>query len=246
MIIGILGYGEVGKSIEEIYKDFNDYEIKIKDLNRNDGFEGIEVLNICLPDSRKFVEIVSKEINLFKPKITIIHSTVVLGTILKIKELIPFGCYVVHSPIRGIHPKLYKSIKIFVKYIGGDSKKAIDIAKEHLESLGIKVKILKNSKTTELGKLLDTSYYGLAIAWHGEMKKMCDKHGIDFKEAVTDFNKTYNKGYSNLGMKNVVRPILYPPLNNKIGGHCIIPNAKLLKKELDSKALKLILDYEGN
>jgi len=240
--IGILGYGEIGKAIEKVYKDFN-YEIKIKDINRDDRFEGIEVLNICIPYSIKFVEIVSKEINLFKPKLTIIHSTTNIGTTLKIKELIPSECYVVHSPVRGVHPELYEGIKTFVKYIGGDSKDK-DIAKEHLKSLGIDTKVLKDSNTTELGKLLSTSYYGLVIAWHGEMKKMCDKYGVDFEEAITDFNKTYNKGYSTLGMNHVIRPVLYPPLNNKITGHCIISNAKLLKKELDSKFLKLILDYK--
>ena len=45
---------------------------------------------------------------------------------------------VVHSPIRGIHPKLFDGIKTFVKYIGADNKEAGDLAKKHLEGLGIK------------------------------------------------------------------------------------------------------------
>ena len=150
---------------------------------------------------------------------------------------------VVHSPIRGIHPHLYKGIKTFVKYIGADNKKAGLLAKKHLESLGIKTKVLYPSTTTEIGKILDTTYYGLVIAWHGEMKKITDALGVNFEEAVIDFNETYNQGYKRLGKNNVIRPILYPPRGG-IQGHCIISNAKLLKKHFDSKAIDLILDYD--
>src|SRR5207248_2966594 len=80
-------------------------------------------------------------------------------------------------------------------------------------------------------------------AWHGEMKKLCENTNINFDEAVTDFNTTYNQGYVKLGKKNVVRPVLSAP-KGAIGGHCVIPNAKLLKKYLKSKAVDLILDYE--
>lgn len=152
---------------------------------------------------------------------------------------------VVHSPIRGVHPHLCEGIKTFVKYIGADNKKAGSMAKKHLESLGIKTKVFYPSLTTEIGKLLDTSYYGLCIAWHGEMKKICDKSGVNFKEAVTDFNKTYNEGYKKLGKSNVARPVLYPPQKTAgITGHCVVPNAQILKKYFKSRALDLLLEYK--
>jgi len=97
--------------------------------------------------------------------------------------------------------------------------------------------------TTELGKLFSTTYYGLCISWHGEMKKICDKAGVDFEKAVADFNKTYNDGYKELGKENVVRPVLYPP-NGVCGGHCVIPNAELLKKYYKSLAFDLVLKYK--
>jgi len=240
--IGILGYGEVGQAIAQFYRPpkFVGW-LKIKDLNRDDGLEGVEILHICLPWSKNFVEIVKKEIKKIKPKLTIIHSTVRPGTTKKI------GGMVVHSPVRGMHPKLFKGIKVFVKYIGADNKKAAKLAKNHLESLGIKTKVFHPSMTTEIGKLLSTSYYGLCIAWHGEMKKICDKAGIDFEKAVIDFNQTYNEGYKKLGKLNVVRPILYPPQKTKgITGHCICENAEILKEYFNSKALELILKYKPN
>ncbi len=232
--IGILGYGEVGQAISKFYKN-----PKIKDLKRNDGLEGVEILHICIPWSNNFVEIVKKEIKEIKPRLTIIHSTVAPGTTKTI------GGMIVHSPVRGVHPYLFGGIKTFVKYIGADNKKAGQLAKKHLESLGIKTKVFYPSITTEIGKLLDTTYYGLCIAWHGEMKKLCDRYGINFENAVTDFNKTYNEGYKKLGKKNVVRPLLYPPQKTKgITGHCVCENAEILKKYFKSRAIDLVLKYK--
>jgi len=236
--VGILGFGEVGQAIAKFYKN-----PRIKDLNRDDGLKGVEILHVCLPWGNNFVKIVKKEIKRIKPKLTIIHSTVVPGTTKRL-GLSLSKAMVVHSPIRGMHPNLYPGIKIFVKYIGADNKKAGELVKRHLESLGIKTKIFYPSITTEIGKLLDTSYYGLCVAWHGEMKKLCDKYGINFEKAVTDFNQTYNEGYKKLGKLNVIRPVLYPP-EKGITGHCVTQNAELLKKYFKSKALDLILEYKS-
>jgi UDP-N-acetyl-D-mannosaminuronate dehydrogenase len=234
--IGILGNGEVGQAIARFYKN-----PKIKDLTRDDGLEGVDVLHVCIPWSFHFEKTVASEIKRIKPKLTIIHSTIAPETTKKLAA--KFSGTVAHSPIRGTHPDLYKGIKTFVKYIGADDPKVGLMAKKHLESVGIKTKVFPSSVATEIGKILDTTYYGLVIAWHGEMKKMTDKMGVDFDHAVTHFNETYNEGYKKLGRHNVVRPVLSAP-KEYIGGHCILPNAKLLKKYMGSKAIDLILDYE--
>jgi len=235
--IGILGYGEIGQAIAKFYK-----KPSIKDLDRNDGLKGIKILHICIPYDKNFVKTISKEIKKIKPKLVIIHSTVAPGTTKKIIEETK-NKMIIHSPIRGIHPHLYQGIKTFVKYIGAENKKAGEMAKKHLNSLGIKTEAFYPAKTTELGKLFDTTYYALCVAWHGEMKKICDKEGIDFEKVVTDFNKTYNEGYKKLKMNHVVRPVLNPP-KKFIGGHCLIPNTKILKKYYQSKVFDLILRYK--
>lgn len=233
---GILGYGEIGRAIAKFYKN-----PKIKDLIRNDGLKGVDILNICIPWSDKFIEIVEKEIKNDKPHLTIIHSTIAPGTTKKLARL--FNGMVVHSPIRGVHPYLYEGVKTFVKYIGADNKVSGKLAEKHLNSLGIKSKLFIPSATTELGKILDTTYYGVIIAWHKEMKSICDQFKVDFDSVVTDFNKTYNDGYEKLGIKNVIRPVLYVD-SNPIGGHCVIPNAEILKKHFNSKAIDLVLNYK--
>lgn len=235
--IGILGFGEVGQAIAKFYSS----QVRIKDLKRDDGLEGVEILHICIPWSDNFIKIAIREIKEIKPKLVIIHSSVVPGTTKKIVNLTK--SLVVHSPVRGVHPNLYGGIKTFVKYIGADNKKAGELAKKHLESLGITVKVFQSSTTSEIGKLLDTTYYGICIAWHGEMKKICDKEKVKFEEAVADFNQTYNEGYKKLGMSHVVRPVLYPPKNG-IGGHCVVQNVEILKKRFSSESLDLVLKYK--
>jgi UDP-N-acetyl-D-mannosaminuronate dehydrogenase len=228
--IGILGYGEVGQAIAKFYKS-----PKIKDLTRDDGLAGVEILHICIPWSDKFIDIVKSEIKKINPKLTIIHSTVAPGTTKKIAA--EFKGMVVHSPVRGIHPYLYEGIKTFVKYIGADNKKAGQLAKRHLNSLGIKTKLFIPAVTTETLKLWDTTQYGWMIVLNKEIKKWCDKYGLDFEAIYQEANKSYNEGYIKLGRPEVVRPYLkYIP--GEIGGHCIIPNCHLLDSEISKFILK--------
>jgi len=238
-LVGILGYGEIGKAIAKFYKN-----PKIKDLNRDDGLLGVDVLHICIPYDDKFINIIKKEIKEIKPKLTIIHSTIAPGTTKKIISGLPKELQaVVHSPCRGVHPHLFEGLKTFVKYIGAEDKKSGEMAKKHIESLDIKTKLVFPAKTSELAKLFCTTYYGVCIAFHGEMAKICKKEKVNFDDVATEFNKTYNEGYTKLGKKNVVRPVLFVP-EGKIGGHCVTPNARILKKYYNSKALDLILDYD--
>ncbi|OHA69126.1 MAG: hypothetical protein A3J68_02020 [Candidatus Wildermuthbacteria bacterium RIFCSPHIGHO2_02_FULL_48_16] len=230
--VGILGYGEVGQAIAKFFA-----KPKVKDLKRKDDFTGIDVLHVCIPWSKSFVDIVKGEIRAFKPKLVIVHSTVIPGTTKKIGKL------AVHSPVRGVHPNLHKGIRTFVKYIGADDKKVGLLAQKHLESVGMNAKILNPSSTTELGKILDTTYYGVCIAFHKEMMRLCDAFGVDFDSVMTDFNSSYNTGYTKLGMSHVVRPVLKPE-KGPIGGHCVVQNAELLDTFFKSKAVDLVLAHK--
>ncbi len=231
--IGILGFGEVGQAIAKFYQSS-----RVKDLNRNDGLENVEILHVCIPWSKKFISIVKQEIEVIKPSLTIIHSTVPVGTTQKIISGLSQDCReVVHSPIRGIHPNLYGGIKTFVKYVGADNEKAGKMAKRHLEGLGIKTEICKSSKTTEALKLWDTTQYAWQILLNKDIKKWCEKNGVDFEIVYTKANTTYNEGYQKLGKSEVVRPYL-KYVSGPIGGHCLIPNCQILNSETSKIVLK--------
>ena len=236
--IGIIGYGEIGSSIAKVYQSFDGFEISVVDpfQDFNDNIEGVDILNICIPFIDNFVEVVQDYIAKANPEYTIIHSTVAPGT----TKLV--GGKVCHSPMRGLHPNLDVGMKTFLKYIGPEDFEAAELYKQHLLTLGIKSHICKDSKTTEYAKLLDTTYYGVCIAFHADVAQVCEKEDIDFEEVMTLYNQTYNEGYSKLNKNNVVRPVLYS--TKKIGGHCVVPNAKILKDYMNTKTVQSILDYE--
>lgn len=243
----IIGRGEVGSALKKVLQKIKDrsvisLDIKDKDYSKQLNQSTCKCLHITIPHTGNiFDEYVYNYIELTKPSLVIIHSTVPVGTTDKIKTLIDRKpkvkkTYFVHSPVRGQHPNLEKSLEVFVKYIGTSEKEAYLLAKKEMSNM--KTKWFNDSKTTELGKLLCTSYYGLIISWHREMKRICDLYGVNFDEAVTDVNNTYNEGYKKF-RPNVVRPVLYPP-EKEIGGHCVVPNARILNVHAKSKFLKLI------
>jgi len=219
----IIGAGEVGKSLYKVLKNYHKIDIRDK---KNQYLNKYEILHICFPYSKSFINYVKKYQNIYNPKYTIIHSTVPVGTSRK--------CKAYHSPIRGKHPFLEKSIKIFVKYLAPKNT----FLKKYFEKASIKIEMFDKPETTELLKILSTTYYAWNIIFCKEAKKLCDKLKLNFNEVYTKANKSYNEGYKKLGKTNVIRPIL-KPIPGKIGGHCLIPNCKLLKCNLT----KIILNF---
>lgn len=234
--IGILGYGEVGKAMASFYG-----APYIQDLNGNEFPSDIQldILHICIPyiSREQFFAATEKTITAHgKGALVFIHSTVPVGTTARVSELCKHE-FIVHSPVRGVHPNLAEGIKTFPKYVGSDSAGAGRLAAEHLTKLGIEPFIIHKSEASELLKLLDTTYYGLAIAYHAYAQGLCDKNGVNFDMVMTEANRTYNAGYRKLGKSNVVRPVLFAPENGKIGGHCVIPNAEILREQFGNDAL---------
>ena len=237
--IGIMGFGEIGQSVSRLYSK-SKYQILSKDLNQDFlKEECVDVLHIAIPYSSDFIKDVVKQIKKNKPGFVIIESTVDVGITRKINNKLKKNI-VVHSPVRGMHPDLTKSIKYFIKYIGADNKNIGNRAVEHYRSIGVKAKLFMPSESTEINKILSTSYYGICIVWAAEVKRLCNQYKVDYK-SFEDFNNSYNEGYLKMGRKNVIRPTLYPPKNG-IGGHCVWENATMFNPQAKSKFLDLILD----
>lgn len=256
MKIGILGHGELGQAIESLYPHRRKVCVKDKAYDTAYGDEGddsiygsdeikdCDYLHVCIPYSDDFVDQVCECIEKETPKNVLIHSTVQVGTTRKIMEKSGL-INICHAPVRGVHPNLSEGLTTFPMYIGFDDNQHgrgqrryvdfengvpnfIDSIYFLLHSLGIHIKVVDKFETSELAKIASTTYYGMCIAFHGEMQGVCSEVGLDFEEVMTEWNEGYNKGYKKLGMDNVVRPVLTPP-DKKIGGHCVIPNAKLLQ-----------------
>lgn len=223
----IIGGGEVGQSLLNVLKPY--YNVYL--YNEGDGLNGkFDVAHICYPFITHFVRITKDYIRQYRPKLVIIHSTVPVGITREVSSI------AVHSPIRGTHPALEDGIRTFVKYFGG--KKAEEASKI-FSDIGIPTQLLERPEMTEAIKLWDTLQYGVMIMLEKEIYAYCKRKKVDFNFVYIDANETYNEGYRTLGVSEVTRPVL-THIKGKIGGHCIIPNAKLLS--IDSWLAELLVE----
>ncbi len=240
----IIGLGEIGNTLFTLFNEkkgtFVAYgldldDAKMKDLNQNLSNipSKINVMQVCLPcgSQDKFTEIAAKYVKQYKPDLVIINSTVPPGTTIKVAK--KCDCQVAHSPARGVHKSaehMVWEMKRWPKYVGGATPEAAEAAKTHFELLGLKVKILKSCRETELAKLFETTYRAWMIACFQEMHRISSFFDADFDETVDFLEDTHRLRFD--------RPIMFPGV---IGGHCLIPNTQLLLKAYDSEFLRLIL-----
>jgi hypothetical protein len=228
----IIGFGEIGKSLAYVFSKenrvyvFDKFNKECNDLKILKGNE-YDIMHICFPYSKGFIQEVRKYQKLFNPKYTIIHSTVPVGTSRKLNAL--------HSPVTGIHPDLKESLTTFVKWIGGE--KASEVA-NHFRRSGMKVHLEDKQETTELLKIQCTTFYALMIEFSKDMKVQMDKIGTNYSSFLL-WNDNYNKGYEKLGYPEYKKPLLEPIMTRQ-GGHCTIPNLELLKTKF-TKFLKEIV-----
>jgi len=227
-VVMVIGFkGEVGRPLYELLRGVEEYEVIGLDIEPKEYKGKVDIMHICYPcdDEQKFIQTTIQYMKRFNPKLTIINSTVPPGTTEKIHQLTKMP--IVHSPVRGMIPHMKHDLLHFIKYIGGVDEESAKLAQEHFERIGIPTKICKGPKETELAKIINTTYYALLIAWFQEIYRLCEELGVSYEDVV-DFIKT-TEG----------RPVLYP---GYIGGHCLIPNIKLLLTKVDSDFLRLILE----
>lgn len=216
----VIGLGEVGTALQKIL-DCNGYTHGSPETDRQ-----YDILHICYPYSETFEISVRTYRAKFGAQFAVIHSTVPVGTSRRLG--------VAHSPIRGMHPDLEESIRTFTKYVGG---KNAGIIAESLKEYGIPAVAIESSDETEAGKLFDLMQYGVSILLNKEIWKYCKDNFLNFETVYTQFNHTYNQGYTLLGRDEVIRPNLtYMP--GKIGGHCVTQMMELL----ESPSAKFILE----
>ena len=208
----ILGAGQVGMALYTVLAPYHDTQVYDIDPP---AAEGIEILHIAFPYSAGFKAQVLAYRRKYGARLLVIHSTVPVGT----SEALG----ATHSPIRGNHADMVKSIRTFAKFVGGQDA---DEVAEYFNRAGIRPVICRDSRTTELGKLLCTTFYGVLVEYTKAAELKCQDEGVPFAEAWTLFQQTYNEGYQALGRPDYTRPIL-TPIQAKIGGHCVLSNLEL-------------------
>lgn len=244
MKIAIYGHGLEGQALEELYLESIYGQPLIKDGKRNDykRYKKLDYLNICIPYSEDFVEIVSDEMMKYSPKVTIIHSIVPPKTTQAIRIRAKVH-RVVHSPMRYVQKKMVKSLTTFVKYIGTENLVDAKLAREHFVEIGIaRNKIFIPAVTTELQSLLSIVYYAHNIVFADYITEYLKTYKGKYEQFV-HFNDSYNRGYRRFRMKHVNRPTLIPPEDKKIEGN-IINYTKMVHEFFPHEITERILKYE--
>lgn len=213
----IVGMGEVGTAHYNILsKTYDVFKKDIEDVELPNDFD---IIHICIRYGPDFITNVDEYINKFSPDYINICSTVPPGTTEQ------FGGRAVHSTTRGLHPNLETGLLNIKKHIGGTYSKEIA---RYFERAGISCVAHTRARTTELAHILNNSAYGVNLMLADEMAKICRDYGVDYNEAVLEYTKTNNDGYERLDHKSKRRMVLMPP-NGKIGGHCVVQSAQLIK-----------------
>jgi UDP-N-acetyl-D-mannosaminuronate dehydrogenase len=223
--IVVAGLGEVGKPLQELVsKRYNVVGIDVSTPIEN--VKGVDVLHICFPfQITDFVGEAARYIKLFSPKLTVVNSTVAVGTTRAIAQR--SGTPVAYSPVRGKHARMFEDLCKYTKFVGALDPAAAEHAVSHFGSLGLKTKVLSSPEATEIAKLTETTFFGLMIAWAQEVERYADQAGQDYGEIISF--------YEEIGF---FPPVKYFP--GIIGGHCVMPNINLLKKFDNSDILKAI------
>src|SRR5579863_5534680 len=221
----VVGLGEVGKPLYQIIS--RSRAAVGVDITPPEGTIGeVDALHICFPfQIRDFIGETIRYIDLYKPKFTVINSTVSVGTTRKIAER--SGTPVVNSPVRGKHARMVEEMLHYTKFVGALDPTSGRQATEHFESVGLKTKLLTTPEATELAKLTETTYFGLMIAWAQELERYCDQSGANYNELTSFYEE----------IKFFPQVKYFPGV---IGGHCVMPNIEILRGFDDSPLLEAI------
>ena|SRR3989344_4182128 len=237
MNIGILGLGEVGSAIKQLCAQKYSVFGRTRHIDELTG-QSIDLLHVCIPYTQDFESIVVAAITELKPKLVIIDSTIKPGTSQSIYNQTQID--IVHAPINGIHPHLYKYLKKFTKPLGATSETAYQLAKQHFEELGVPTVKFDSPFETELAKVLCTTYYTWNILYEKWVHEISNENNANFDQVYTQWNALYNQGYQK-SKPNVRRPVLRH-MPGPIGGHCLLPNLNILKNWLNDDFINFMLE----
>lgn len=220
----VIGVGEIGRPLLELLAE--QYETYSLDIEPQEGIPECDFLHICFPfQGESFVQHSVAYIRKYKPSLTIIESTVAPGTTRRVARL--SDSEVVHSPVLGKHSRMKQEMREYTKFIGAIHTEAGARAAQHFQRLGMRVKLLSSPEASELAKTTETTYFGLLIAWAQEVERMAKETGASYDEVVSFYEE----------IRFLPQVKYFPGL---IGGHCVLPNIKILKSQFRSGILEAI------
>ena len=220
----VVGLGEIGKPMFQLISDR--HNVVGVDISPVEQIDQVDVMHVCYPfQIKNFIGETVRYIDHFRPALTVINSTVSVGTTRAIAER--SGAAVVNSPVRGKHARMQEDLKFYTKFVGAIDPAAAEQAAEHFASIGMKVTVLSSPEATELAKLTETTYFGLMIAWAQELERYCDQSEQNYEEIISFYDE----------IKFFPLVKYFPGV---IGGHCVMPNIGILSQFNQSVMLEAI------
>jgi UDP-N-acetyl-D-mannosaminuronate dehydrogenase len=220
----VIGVGEIGGPLLELVRER--YEAYGLDIKPTGPIPECEIMHICFPfDGENFVQHSLRYIEKYRPSLVIINSTVAPGTTRRIA--LESKTDAVNSPVLGKHARMKQEMLEYTKFIGTITKEAGERAVQHFATLGIKTKLCSSPEASELAKLTETTYFGVLIAWAQEVERYCNATGANYDEVVSFYEE----------IRYLPRVKFFPGV---IGGHCVLPNIKILKGIFKSGVLDVV------
>src|SRR5881296_1530451 len=222
----VVGLGEIGRPLLELVSR-HARGVGVDVRPPTEPVRPVDIMHVCYPfEIEDFVGVTARYIERFAPGLTIVNSTVAVGTTRAIADRT--GAAVVHSPIRGKHVRMLEDLLGYTKFVGPMDQASGKSAVEHFESLGMRTRLLSEPEATEIAKLTETTYFGLMIAWAQEIERYCMSLGVNYDEVVSFYDEI-----------KFFPPVKYFP--GVIGGHCVMPNIDILLQKFPSGLLQAIV-----
>ena len=180
----MVGAGEVGTAVAAVLS--RAHPTQLRDIEPVEV--EADVLDVCIPWSERFVEIVAAYVVQHRVRLVVVHSTVPVGV-----------CDAqgwVHSPIRGRHPDLTEGVATFVKHFGGVGAEEAALA---WKDCGVPTAVHPRAAETEAGKLWELVQFGVQVRMEKAVHAWCEERGLDPEVVYAAFAHTYNSGYEQLG-----------------------------------------------
>ena len=221
----VIGLGEIGRPLLTLLEGSSDPAVGI-DVEPVDVSGSVEVMHVCYPfEIPDFISITTAYAERYAPDLIILHSTVEPGTTRSLEAACDRPC--VFSPVRGKHTRMVEELQRYHKFVAGTDASAVSRAAAHLEACGIPTATMDQPESLELAKLLETSYFGLLIAWAQEMDRFAKQAGGNYMDIARFFSE----------IDYLPERVFVPGF---IGGHCVIPNIGILQRQFDSPILEAI------
>jgi len=209
----VVGLGEIGRPLMQVLSRHH----PTFGLDIDPSVElppEVDIMHICYPFRiPNFLEVTVGYIKRFKPRVTVLNSTVAVGTTRELATR--SGASVVNSPVRGKHVRMEADLLHYDKFVGATTRDTAEYVAKHFNQAGMKTRILSSPEATELAKLTETTYFGVMIAWAQEVERYCDELGLDYDEVVSIYEEVP----------------FFPPVKffpGIIGGHCVMSNIEIM------------------